>query len=145
MAQLSQGWPQHVNRISVAACRVIARHGTQNKGELLELALEEGRKSKENYYDMILRRCSAQPWIYKKLAQIAKDRSGILRLDDILQVAQHARTKKGVPVDDFLTDALHAGVLIETRHPPSRYQIPVPSLGDYLRSLDEEPPSNAIS
>ncbi len=144
LAQLSQGWPQHINRVSVSACRVIAKHEHQVRGELLEYAIEEGRKSKENYYDMILRRCSAQPWIYKKLALIAKDGDGILRLDDILQIAQYARTRKGTPVDDFLTDALHAGVLIETRHPPSRYQIPVPSLGDYLRSLKDDPSSNAI-
>ncbi|MCY4226933.1 MAG: hypothetical protein OXF20_04405 [Gammaproteobacteria bacterium] len=145
LAKLSQGWPQHINRVSVAACRVIAKHeGYPIKDELLEHVLQEGRKSKENYYDMILRRCSAQPWIYKQLAIAAEKNEGILDLDCILQVAQHARTKKGMPVDDFLTDALHAGVLIETRHPPSYYQIPVPSLGDYLRSLKQEPPLDMI-
>ncbi|MCY4218125.1 MAG: hypothetical protein OXE56_02480 [Gammaproteobacteria bacterium] len=142
LAQLSQGWPQHINRVSVAACRVIAKHeGIINK-KLLELAIKKGKKSKQNYYDMIIRRCSAQPWVYKKLAQIANNRDGFLSLDDILQIAQYARTKKGTPVDDFLADVLHAGVLIETRHPPSRYQITIPSLGDYLQSLDEEPPPN---
>jgi len=144
LAELSQGWPQHINRVSVAACRVIAKHEYPIKDELLEHVLQEGRKSKENYYDMILRRCSAQPWIYRQLAMAAEKNEGILDLDCILQIAQHARTRKGTPMDDFLTDALHAGVLIETRHPPSCYQIPVPSLGDYFRSLKQEPPPDTI-
>jgi len=72
LAELSQGWPQHINRVSVAACRVIAKHEYPIKDELLEHVLQEGRKSKENYYGMILRRCSAQPWIYRQLAMAAE-------------------------------------------------------------------------
>ena len=103
--------------------------------------LDEGQKRKESYYAMILRRCSGQPWIYKKLALVAREKNDILGLDEIFCIAEHARTKRGKPVEDFLTEALHAGVLIETREPPNFYRIPIPSLGDYLRSLPGEPPA----
>ncbi|MYB35527.1 MAG: hypothetical protein F4X92_10525 [Gammaproteobacteria bacterium] len=141
LAKLSQGWPQHVSRVSVAASRVISNNGKQIGEELLKQALEEARRRKESYYAMILRRCSGQPWVYKKLALMAREKNGILSLDEILHIAEFSRTRQGKPVDDFLTDALHAGVLIETREPPNRYRIPIPSLGDYLRSLPEDLPA----
>jgi len=141
LAELSQGWPQHINRVSVVASRVIANNGGKVNGALLKQALEEAQKRKESYYAMILRRCSGQPWIYKKLALVAREKNDILGLDEIFCIAEHARTKRGKPVEDFLTEALHAGVLIETREPPNFYRIPIPSLGDYLRSLPGDPPA----
>ncbi|MCY4150141.1 MAG: hypothetical protein OXF73_12495 [Gammaproteobacteria bacterium] len=141
LAKLSQGWPQHISRVSVVASRVISNNGGQIKRELLERVLDEGQKRKESYYAMILRRCSGQPWIYKKLALVAREKNDILGLDEIFCIAEHARTKRGKPVEDFLTEALHAGVLIETREPPNFYRIPIPSLGDYLRSLPGDPPA----
>ncbi len=141
LAELSQGWPQHICRVSVAASRVISKNGGQIKEELLKQVLEEGQKRKESYYAMIIRRCSGQLWIYKKLAMMAREKNNLLSLDDILHIAEFARNKKAEPIEDFLTEALHAGVLIETREPPNRYQIPIPSLCDYLQSLPEDPPA----
>ena len=141
LTELSQGWPQHINRVSVAVSRVIADNGGLINGGLLEQALEGAQQHKESYYAMILRRCSGQLWVYKKLGMVAREKNGILSLDEILRIAKFARTRQGKPVEDFLTDALHAGVLIETREPPNRYRIPIPSFGDYLRSLPEDLPA----
>ncbi|MCY4274161.1 MAG: ATP-binding protein [Gammaproteobacteria bacterium] len=140
LAELSQGWPQHINRIAVAACRVIVEHGGEIKSEYLKQALHNAQDRKETYYRMILRRCSGQSWIYKKLVLLADQNDGLLSLDQILNIAQYARTKDGETVKNFLTDALHAGVLMESRDSPSNYHIPIPSFGDYLKKLPDEPP-----
>ncbi|MCY4148331.1 MAG: ATP-binding protein [Gammaproteobacteria bacterium] len=140
LAELSQGWPQHINRVAVAASRVIVEHGGKIRNEWLEQALHNARDRKEDYYRMILRRCSGQSWIYKQLVLAADQNDGLLNIDQILNIAQYARTKSGEPVKDFLTDALHAGVLMESRDNPGSYHIPIPSLGDYLRKLTDNPP-----
>lgn len=144
LTELSQGWPQHINRVSVAACRVIRKHDGHIKGNLLDAAIEEGRKRKQSYYAMILSRCSGQPWVYRKLALIAGEKDGILSWDEIHELTQFARNERGQSTDEFLTDALHAGVLMETRELPKHYRIPVPSFGDYLRALPVDPPANAV-
>ncbi|MCY4219597.1 MAG: ATP-binding protein [Gammaproteobacteria bacterium] len=141
LAELSQGWPQHISRVSVVAARVISSNDKRIKAKLLKQVLAEGQKRKDNYYAMILRRCSGQLWIYKKLAMIASEKNDILSLDDILYLAKFARNKKAEPIKDFLTEALHAGILIETRNPPNYYRIPIPSLCDYLLTLSEDPPA----
>ena len=42
-------------------------------------------------------------------------------------------------MEDFLTDALHAGLLAPAPELPDHYRIPIPSLGDYLRALPAAP------
>ncbi|MYB34521.1 MAG: ATP-binding protein [Gammaproteobacteria bacterium] len=140
MAKLSQGWPQHINRIAVAASHVIVEHGGKIKSEWLDQALHNAQGRKEDYYRMILRRCSGQSWIYKQLALATDHNDGLLNIDQIFNIAQHAKTKCGEPVKDFPTDALHAGVLMESRDRPGNYYIPIPSLGDFLRKLPDNPP-----
>lgn len=142
LAKLSQGWPQHINRVAVAASHVIVEHGGEIKREWLEQALHNAQNRKEDYYRMILRRCSGQSWIYKKLALSADQNDGLLSLDQILDIAQYAKTKRGEPVQNFLTDALHAGVLMESRNNPSNYHIPIPSFGNFLRKLPDNPSPN---
>jgi len=144
LAELSQGWPQHVNRIAVAASRVIVEHGGEIKSAWLEQALHNARDRKENYYRMILRRCSGQPWVYKQLALASRERDGVLGWDEIHGLTRFARSEKRQSTDEFLSDALHAGILIETAKLPKHYRIPIPSLGDYLRTLPVKPPPDAI-
>ncbi|MYB34785.1 MAG: ATP-binding protein, partial [Gammaproteobacteria bacterium] len=50
LVELSQGWPQHINRVAVAAVRVIYDNGGKIEGGLLEKALEDGRDRKKDYY-----------------------------------------------------------------------------------------------
>ncbi len=141
LADLSQGWPQHVNNVSVAAGQVISDHGGSIHEDLLLRAIRLGKELKEEYYTHRLAACSGEPWVYKKLAQEAQDRNGVLSWDEIDELTQFARSKKQQSTDDFLIDALHAGVLVETRKLPKHYEIPIPSLGDYLRELPVTLPS----
>ncbi len=140
LAELSQGWPQHINRVAVAASRIIVEHGNEIKSDYLEQALRSAQERKEDYYRMILRRCQGQSWIYKQLVLDADQNNGLLNLDQILNIAQYAKTKEGEPVKNFLTNALHAGVLMESIDSPSNYHVPIPSFGDYLRKIPDNPP-----
>ena len=135
LSELSQGWPQHINSVSFAACQIIHEHqGSLDEG-LLPRALELGRKLKNEYYVGRLRRCSEDPVVYRNLAVEAdKAPDGVLSRSTlrslISPLLEHSKT-----LDDFLSNALHAGVLMETEGLPKHYQIPIPSLGDYLRTL----------
>ncbi|MYB35324.1 MAG: ATP-binding protein [Gammaproteobacteria bacterium] len=135
LADLSQGWPQHINSVSVAACQIIRDHHGNLDRDLLSQALELGRKFKNEYYVSRVKRCSEDPVVYHNLAMEAgKVPNGALsrsRLRNLIgPLLEHPKT-----FDDFLTDALHAGVLMETEDLPKYYQIPIPSMGDYLRDL----------
>ncbi len=136
LAKLSQGWPQHINRVSVAASRVIQKNGNRIRAELLEEALKDGKERKESYYASRLRSCAFYPGFYKKIALAANDTpNGVLsrlRLEElIVPLLRDSQTQ----FDDFLTNALHAGVLMETKEIPQHYWIPIPSFGEYLREL----------
>ncbi len=50
LTSLSQGWPQHINSVSVAAIRVTRDHGGSMNECLLQQAVESGRKYKDSYY-----------------------------------------------------------------------------------------------
>ena len=135
LAGLSQGWPQHINRVAVAAARVIRDNGGRIDGTLLEQTLESGRKRKDAYYAGRLAAGSRPPWVYRQMALAASEKGGVLPHDDLRQfLAQES-------LEEFLANALHAGLLAETKHLPYHYQIPIPSFGDYLRALSVEPPS----
>ena len=134
LAELSQGWPQHINRVAVAAARVIRDNGGHINGALLEQALESGRKRKDAYYAGRLAAGTRSPWVYRQMAQAAREKGGVLPYDDLRQFLAEET------LDDFLTNALHAGLLVQVQHLPYHYRIPIPSFEDWLRALPVEPP-----
>ncbi|MCY4149941.1 MAG: hypothetical protein OXF73_11470 [Gammaproteobacteria bacterium] len=136
LAELSQGWPQHINRVSVAACRVIVKNGSRIRNELLEEALKDGQKRKESYYATRLRSCSFDPSLYKKIALAANDTpDGVLSRPRLKELIVPLLEDSQAGFNNFLTNALHAGVLMETKEIPHHYWIPIPSFGEYLRKL----------
>ena len=141
LAALSQGWPQHLNRVAVAAMRVLQDHRT---GELGEAALTDartrGRERMERYYAARLEAGSAEPEVYRQLAEAAAERDGLLSTPALDALTKAVR--QGEPLDAFLTDALHAGLLAPVQHPPKHYRIPIPSLGDYLRARPVDSPTS---
>ncbi len=141
LAELSQGWPQHINRVAVAATRVINDNGGRIDGTLLEQALESGRKRKDAYYAGRLAAGSSRAWVYRGLALAAEERGGELSYDRIELLTEEMRGKTGQSMEDFLTNALHAGLLAPSRDIPDYFRIPIPSFGDYLRSLPVDSPS----
>ncbi|MCY4358495.1 MAG: hypothetical protein OXD01_13355, partial [Gammaproteobacteria bacterium] len=112
---LSQGWPQHINSVAVAAGQVIRDHGGSLQSDLLLQALELGKEKKEQYYYTRLKACSEHPKAYKQLELAAKDRGGVLSWDDIYDLTENMRNKKSLSMDKFLTNALHAGVLMAAK------------------------------
>ena len=146
LTELSQGWPQHINRIGVAAGRVIRTHEGQLGSNWLEQALEKGIERKNEYYAGRLDVGTNPPWVYKQLALTAatkqSDLAGILSLDEVAQLSEPARKQKEETIDEFVTNALHAGLLAPVINLPYHYRFPIPSLGDYLRSLPVELPKS---
>ncbi len=144
LAELSQGWPQHVNRIGVAAGRVIRANQGRLAPSLLEQALAKGAEQKNDYYTERIEAGSSRAWVYRRLALAAGDKKGILAgtlsYDEIDLLTETARERKKETMDEFLADALHAGILAPVRKIPDQYKIPIPSLASYLLSLPVEPP-----
>ncbi len=134
LASLSQGWPQHINSVAVAAGQVIQKNGGSLQSNLLQQAVELGKEKKEQYYYTRLKACSGEPWVYKQLAEAAADSGGVLARSEIDKLTETFRSKDQ-SIYDFLADALHAGVLMELRKLPKHYKIPIPSFSDYLREL----------
>ncbi len=139
LAELSHGWPQHINRIGVAAGRIIRANGGKLEQALLAEAVEKGIERKNAYYDARIEAGSYRASLYKKLALAARREEGsfcdTLSHDEIASLTTSARKEKGQTVDEFITDALYVGVLAPAAGIQERYKIPIPSFGDYLRSL----------
>ncbi len=142
LAELSQGWPQHINRIGVAAGRVLCANEGKLRRHLLAQALEKGIQQKNAYYRYRISAGSHRARVYQKLALAGENKPGdfadSLSYDEIESLTESARAKKGETVNDFLANALHAGLLAPENNMLDRYKIPIPSLGDYLRSLPIE-------
>ncbi len=142
LAALSQGWPQHLNSVSVAAGEVLQAHGgCMNPAGLAE-AMATAEESKREDYAARLAAGSSRTWVYKRLAEVAEEHGGRLSIDCIESLTEAVRGKSGESLDRFLTSALHAGLLAPVRDLPDHYRIPIPSFGDYLRALPVEPPAN---
>ncbi len=142
LAALSQGWPQHLNSVSVAAGEVLQAHGGCMNPAGLEQAMAIAEESKREYYAARLAAGSSRTWVYKRLAEVAEEHGGRLSIDCIESLTEAVRGKSGESLDRFLTSALHAGLLAPVRDWPDHYRIPIPSFSDYLRALPVEPPAN---
>ncbi len=144
LAKLSQGWPQHINRVGVAAGQVIRSNNGLLERSLLERALEKGTERKNDYYAGRLAAGSNPPWVYKQMALIAAEKqgalAGVLSDEEIDQLSETARKRREETIDEFLTNALHAGLLAPIIDLPFHYRFPISSLGDYLRALPVELP-----
>ncbi len=140
LAALTQGWPQHVNRAAVAAARVLRENGGRIEARLLPQALADGKARKDAYYAGRLDAGILEPRIYKQIALAAGDaQDGALSRSELRSLATPELESAAIAFDDFLTNALHAGLLAPSRRLPHHYRIPIPSLGDYLRALAVEP------
>lgn len=135
LARLSQGWPQHINWISVAVGQVISANGGQLERHLLSRVLEAGTECKRDYCLGRLAAASQDPQLYKQLADAASLSNGVLSREELRAIATPALEETQESFDSFLTNALHAGLLAPTARLPYHYQIPIPSMSEFLRSL----------
>ena len=145
LAELSQGWPQHVNRVLVAACSVIRANGRRIDAARLDEAVAAAEEYKREYYAGRLAAGTQDPGLYKQIALAAESSpEGILPREALRGLTQFALEKSQGNFDDFLTNALHAGLLAQTKDLPFHYRIPIPSFGDYLRTLPVEAPCREV-
>ena len=144
LARLSQGWPQHINCVGVAAGEVLRANEGRLRRELLAQAVAEGAERMNAYYRERIESGSGQPWVYKQIALAAGNKESeiadALSYDEIKTLTKQARQECSQSTDEFLTNALHAGILAPSPEFLDQYKIPIPSLGDYLRSIHAEPP-----
>ena len=140
LAELSQGWPQHINSVAIAACDIIRANGGRIDSGHLDGAMAAAEEYKREYYSGRLAAGTDRSWVYKGLALAAEENGGKLTYDGIESLTEEVRGKTGESMDDFLTKALHAGLLAPTRELHDHYRIPIPSFGDWLRALPVEPP-----
>ena len=135
LAELSQGWPQHINRIGIAAGNLIRANGGAIERGLLGQALEKGTENKNDYYDHRIAAGYRDSDIYVELAVAAgRNPNGLLNLKELRNLSAQELQRTGTSFDDFLLESLHAGLLAPAKGPLTRYMFPIPSLGDYLRS-----------
>ena len=140
IAESSQGWPQHMSRVAVAAAREAKRHDLDLGAASLSAALAAGEAAKAEYYQQRLGRAMPWPELYKSLALAATLEDGAYRLSKGRIEALSAATlsKHGLSLEKFLQESLHAGVLAPADPSRISYRIPIPSFVRYLRELPVE-------
>ena len=77
-----------------------------------------------------------EPGLYKRIALATdKNEQGISSKSELDQLAADELARTEQRIEEFLTQALHAGLLAPAKNLPGYYRIPIPSLADYLRAL----------
>ena len=72
LAELSQGWPQHINSVAVAACDIIRANGGRIDSGHLDEAMVAAEEYRREYYAGRLAAGSSRAWVYRGLALAAK-------------------------------------------------------------------------
>ena len=140
LAELSQGWPQHINSVSVAASSIIRDNDYRIDAGRLDAAVAAAEEYKREYYAGRLAAGSQDPAFYQQLALAAEGRAnGNLPRAELRRLAAPVLENSALNFDDLLTDALHAGLLAPIQELPYHYRIPIPSFADYLRALPVDP------
>ncbi|MCY4147969.1 MAG: hypothetical protein OXF73_01180, partial [Gammaproteobacteria bacterium] len=138
LSMLSQGWPQHIKCVSVAAASFIRDHEGRVEENMLAEILQHGQELKEDYYSFRLEACSEDTVVYEQIALAASEMpNGVLSRTYLRKITASFLKESKTTFDDFLTNALHAGVLIELNKPPKHYRIPIPSFGNFLLEMSE--------
>ena len=145
LAKLSQGWPQHINRVGLAAGSVIRSNGGKVERHLFGKAVAKGIERKSAYY---AERCDAgshDPELYNQLAIAAeKNQAGILNRKQIRNIVASELDQIQQSFDDFMAQVLHAGLLAPVTNNSHQFRFPVPSMRDYLKTYPNNE-SNADS
>ena len=138
LTECSQGWPQHLNRIAVAACRILDGCGMNADAVSHADALAAGEAAKTEYYRDRLREVpGAYKGIYKRLAMLLADG----RANDAVSEAEMAAVVEaaGEGYAEWLAKSIHWGLLAPTPASAERYRVPIPSLASHLLRLEVTP------
>ena len=135
LAGAAQGWPQHLNRMEVAAMREMLAHGMHCDRADLGAAVAAGEAAKREYYERRLEGLgprARRP--YRELG--ARVLEGLETfdegdIDDILAAAGHGDRDP----DAWLRDARRRGVVAAVPGGGGWMQVPIPSLAAHLVEL----------
>ena len=139
LARESQGWPQHLNRMAIAAAREISNCGFQIERASLERVLANSQSAREEYYEKCLGRAMDCPGLYKRLAMLAEDAGGVLTGEAIERLADPTLGNRSVTFEAFLLESIHAGLLSPTTPGRYAYRFPIPSMRRFLQGLPVTP------
>ena len=135
LAALSQGWPQHLNRVAKAAARELAPHGMDVDNGDLDSALAAGETAKRAYYARRLSGLDAselRPYAALGARVTAGHRA--FDLEDVTEILAESGLVGADPAA-WLRAASRRGVIAAVPHEPGRLQVPVPSLAAYMADL----------
>ena len=138
LADLSQGWPQHLNRVATGAIRVAKHHGMNVDHAPLADALAAGSTSKTEYYESRLRGLPPEYLgLYKRLAMQMPSPEGHPSLagDAMRELARAAGIEARADYAKWLATSLHQGLVAPCPGRSGHYRIPIPSLAGHLRDL----------
>ncbi len=142
LAEISQGWPQHLNRVATSAIRVAMNYDMNVDCAPLADALAAGSASKTDYYRS---RCRIVPreylGLYKRLAiqMLSAGVNSSLGEDEMRDLARAAGIETHDGYAKWLTTSLHQGLVAPSPNPSGHYCIPIPSLAGHLRDLNVGP------
>ena len=139
LAKLSQGWPQHINRIGVSAGCVIRSNDGKMERSLLRQAIDKGIERKSAYYAERRDAGSHDPELYKQLAiAAAENKNGTLNRKQIGDIVSSELDQFQQSIDDFLTTVLHAGLLAPLANDAHQFRFPIPSMCDFLKTYPHD-------
>ena len=142
LAELSQGWPQHLNRVATSAIRVAMSHGMNLDQAPLADAHAAGSASKTEYYQSRLRGVPPEYLgLYKRLAMQMPSVGGLPSLaeDEMRDLARAAGIEKPASYAKWMEISLHQGLVAPSPSRSGHYCIPIPSLAGHLRDLMVRP------
>lgn len=142
LAEVSQGWPQHLNRVAVAAGKVLREHGRNVDAAPLAEVLAAGETAKTAYYRDRMRDVpGVYKGIYKRVAMLLDAAGADSLAEEELGAVMHAAgvDPAGAAYADWLRAAIHWGVLAPTPDSTERYCVPIPSLATHLLHLEVTP------
>lgn len=142
LAALSQGWPQHLNRVATGAIRVAMNHGMNVDHAPLADARAAGSASKTEYYEARLRGLPPEYLgLYKRLAMQMPSAGGHASLaeEEMRDLARAAGIEEHAGYARWLEKSLHQGLVAPSPSRSGHYCIPIPSLAGHLRDLMVRP------
>ena len=130
IVRASHGWPQHLTILVKAALSELHAHDMDFQGASLRSAMRVGNERKLVYYAKRLEKVGHSLAACQAVVARLKEKPH-LSSHEIEKAAGSCLPAGEAPLQGFLTEAIHAGVL--SRVGPDHYSVPIPSFARYIR------------
>ena len=144
LADLSHGWPQHLNRVGVEAGRVLRAHDMRMDDDaLLREAIAAGTAAKTDYYRLRLGGTSLDDKAILKRFALSLPRGrepGHLHEAKLREIYRGAAELGELGrYGAWRHKMLGSGIIAPAPDSDVMFGVPIPSLADHLRDLDVQP------